>query len=119
MKKIFVLVALLSNVILSNAGNTEKSLSENNAENMYWHAVNLYNDQKFSKAVLYFTFLMENSSENPEYCYYTGMCYYHLNKPKIAKYFFNQVEDNNAYVLKIKFLSRIENRDGMEIPEGF
>ena len=78
-------------------------------ENIYWKAVRYFQDENYAKAVLLFEYILDNDTENADVNFYTGMCFFNLNKPKIANWYFTKLSDDNYYRLKIKLLTRVQD----------
>jgi len=119
MKKIFILIVLAVNIFTAKCNPTTDAEENVNLNNLYWDAVKLYKSEDYALALRYFSFLNDQDADNYDYNYYTGMCYFHLNKPKLAKFYFNQLADNSVYTLKVKILSRLEDNLGVENLEGY
>ena len=109
--KIFItaLLACIINVVAlaSDPGPMTKDI-----ENTYWTAVKYFQEEDYNKALLNFQHVLDTNPENVELNYYVGMCYYYLNKPKLAKWHFSIAADDNNCRLKIMLLARdndIEN----------
>lgn len=75
-------------------------------EAVYWKAIRLYQEEDYPMALLLFQNLLDSSAENVELNYYVGMCYYNLNKPKLAKWHFSFAVTDNCCRLKILLLAR-------------
>jgi len=86
-----------------------KGLQTKEQENVYWKAVRYFQEENYAKAVLMFEYLLDIDSDNTEITFYTGMCFFNLNKPKIAKWYFAKVADDNYYRLQIKLLTRVQD----------
>lgn len=93
---------------LTNSQSTEKfykAESDSMKQEIYWKAVRLYNEESYGKAILYFRHLNESDPDNYEYSFYIGMCFHNLSKPKLARYYFTKVIDDNTYKFKIMLLT--------------
>jgi tetratricopeptide (TPR) repeat protein len=114
MKKIVVLFALAIFVTNINASNIDAA-KEKAIQDLYWKAVKLYNEENYAKALLYFNSILDQDSENYEYNYYVGLCYFQMNQKKLAKYYFRNVTDDNVYKMKITLVTRIESDGENEV----
>jgi hypothetical protein len=77
-------------------------------ENVYWKALRYYQEENYTKSLLIFEYLADQIPENDEFNYYVGMCFFHLNRPKLAKWYFAKVSEDNYSQLKILLLTRIQ-----------
>ena len=98
---------LLSWNLWAQAPKSEITIST--VQNIYWKAIKLYSDENYSQAILYFDHLLVTDKYNYEYNYYTGMCFYYLNKPKLARFYFSNILEDTAYRLKVIYYTRNEN----------
>lgn len=99
------MVVIAINVSASN----KEAEKEKKVQDIYWKAVKLYNTEDYAKALLYFNYIHDEDSENYEYNYYIGLCYFQMNQMKLAKYYFRNVTDDNVYKIKIMLITRIES----------
>lgn len=75
-------------------------------EDTYWKAIKYFQEEDFQVSLLLFQNLLDSNPENVELNYYAGMCYYNLNKPKLAKWHFSFAINDNCCRLKIILLAR-------------
>ncbi len=108
MKKISTLLVLAVFAINVSASNTEAA-KEKEIQDLYWKAVKFYNEEDYSKALMYFNYVLDQDSENYEYNYYVGLCYFQMNRIKLAKYYFRNISDDNLYKMKIMLVTRVES----------
>jgi len=78
----------------------------------YWKAIKYYQDEEFNSSLLLFKSLLDSKPEDAEINYYVGMCYYNLDKPKLAKLHFSIAVNDNICRLKIILLTRDSNTEG-------
>jgi len=111
LKLIFILLfATLVNIAVMA---TSPAAPENGQDNIYWKAMTYYQEENYPQALLLFQHLLLKEPECTEINYYTGMCYFKLNRPKIAKWYLSIAAVDNCCRLKILVLTRsdIENSD--------
>jgi hypothetical protein len=102
MKKFILTHMLIFAALNMYAKPNENKISDNKKQEIYWKAVTLYSDENYTQALLYFNHLLIDDPKNDEFNYYLGMCYYYLDKPKLATYYFNFIVDNPIY--KYRFI---------------
>jgi hypothetical protein len=80
-------------------------------ETIYWKAVRHFQEEDYQMALLLFQNLLDSNAENIELNYYAGMCYYNLNKLKLAKWHFSFAASDNCTRLKIILLARDSGKE--------
>lgn len=75
-------------------------------ESIYWKAIAYYQEEDYFASLLLFQNLLDLNPENVELNYHTGMCYYNLNKPNLAKWYFSIASNDNCCRLKIMLLAK-------------
>lgn len=110
MKKRFILLIFLATFLNITMFAAKGQFQNKEQENIYWKALRYYQEENYAKAVLLFEHILDKDSGNAEVNFYTGMCFFNLNKPKIANWYFAKVADDVNYRLKINLLTRIQCR---------
>ncbi|HEY4785333.1 MAG TPA: hypothetical protein VIH57_04765 [Bacteroidales bacterium] len=100
------LYLILFFVCMINANVSAAEPKNPEIENIYWKAVKYYQEEEYHAALLLFQHALSVNPENVELNYYVGMCYYNLNKPKLAKWYFSFAINDNCCRLKILLLAR-------------
>jgi thioredoxin-like negative regulator of GroEL len=109
MKKIFILLIFFTGFFNVTMFASKGQLQNKEQDNIYWKAVRYFQEENYAKAVLLFEYILDKDSENANVNFYTGMCFFNLNKPKIANWYFTKVADDNYYRLKIKLLTSVQD----------
>jgi hypothetical protein len=109
-KLLLFFVLFTSYVILPSVASSPDSLKKQQ-ENTYWKAVKYFQDEDYSQAVHLFEYLLDTTTDSIELNYYVGMCYYKLNKPKLAKWHFSIASNDNCCRLKIMLLTRLDTEE--------
>jgi|ERR1035437_2608026 thioredoxin-like negative regulator of GroEL len=109
MKTKFILLIFFTGFLNVTMFASKGQLQNKEQETVYWKAVRYFQDENYAKAVLLFEYILDNDSDNANVNFYTGMCFFNLNKPKIANWYFTKVADDNYYRLKIKLLTRVQD----------
>jgi hypothetical protein len=111
MKTKLFLTILLAGIINVATYAARYTPSTQQQENTYWKAIQYYQEEDFYSSLLLFKNLLDEDPENVELNYYTGMCYYNLDKPKLAKWHFSYAASDNCCRIKILLLARDNGND--------
>jgi tetratricopeptide (TPR) repeat protein len=109
MKTKFILLIFLTGFLTITIQASDGQFKTKTQEDIYWKAVGYFQYENYAKAVLLFEYLLDLNPENTDLNFYTGMCFFNLNKPKIANWYFTKLADDNFYRLKIKLLTKIQD----------
>jgi energy-coupling factor transporter transmembrane protein EcfT len=103
MKSLLLIISLFVCVSMSIIANTTNSRT---TEDIYWKAVKLYSEENYTKALLYFKHALDQNPTDSELNYYVGMCFHHLNKPKLASAYLSKAAGDRLMKLKIQLMTK-------------
>ncbi len=106
MKAKLILIILLAGILNVASFAADPGPLTHDQETIYWKAITYYQEENYYESLLLFQNLLDVNPENVELNYYTGMCYYHLNKPNLAKWHFSIAANDNCCRLKIIILAK-------------
>jgi hypothetical protein len=106
MKAKLIFIIILSVIINIASFATDPGPLTPEQESLYWKAVKLYQEEDYYSSLLLFQHLLDVNPENVDLNYYAGMCYYNLDKPKLAKWHFSFAANDNCCRIKILLLAR-------------
>ena len=112
MKAKLIFIILLSLIINVATFAADPGPLTHEQETIYWKAVTLYQEEDYYASLLLFQSLLDVNTENVELNYYAGMCYYNLDKPKLAKWHFSFAANDNCCRIKIKLLAHDNENEG-------
>jgi hypothetical protein len=110
MKAKLILILLLTSMVKMVIAETPGT-PVNEQDGIYWKAMTYYQEENYPQALLLFQHLLLKNPENIEINYYTGMCYFNLNRPRIAKWHLSIAAVDNCCRLKILVLTRSDHED--------
>lgn len=115
MKNLLLIISLFVCVNLNITANSPKNAS---TEDVYWKAVKLFSEENYAKALLYFNHALEQNPTDSELNYYVGMCFHHLNKPKLASVYLSKAASDRVMKLKIQLMTR-DNLEEINYYSGY